>query len=82
MIIRIYDVYDVLYWVTFVLATSSTKYCVSEHFILKNTLFYFIIIKILLKKNVYIYIFLIFDRTELINIFNLILQCKYISENT
>lgn len=57
MIIRIYDVYDVLYWVTFVLATSSTKYCVSENFILKNTLFYFIIMKILLKKNVYIYIF-------------------------
>lgn len=57
MIIRIYDVYDVLYWVKFVLATSSTKYCVSEHFISKNSLFYFIIIKILLKKNVYIYIF-------------------------
>lgn len=57
MIIRIYDVYDVLYWVTFVLAASSTKYCVSEHFILKNTLFYFIIIKILLKKDVHIYIF-------------------------
>jgi len=56
MIIRIYDAYDVLYWVTFVLATSSTKYCVSGHFILKNTLFYFIIIKILLKKEcLYLY---------------------------